>query len=260
VQIVGVIMSVAKRRQLIINRLYASGFVDNKEIAEELGVSVDTIRRDMRYLSKKGLVERTHGGANLIDAWGIPVAKSVDPMLPAKRKIGFKALDLFRQEEAIAIDIGNTTFCFAIALAGHPPTESLTVVTNDFRVGGHLSSVPNITVNLTGGMVGHRSYMWGPISESVVKMLYFDTAFMATSGLTIEEGLTDPNPEVATIKKAMINNAKRVVLLADHTKFGRRHLAAVADLKKIDAIVTDKCVSTEYQQELENRGIRLYIA
>lgn len=248
-------MLAAKRRQFILQRLHENGDVANGQLAAEFGVSVDTIRRDMRLLAREGLVHRTHGGATWVDDWEITAGLGRDPLLPIKRAIAAKALKFVRPGETIALDIGSTTSQFARALATASPVTPLMVITNDFRIASFLTKAKGITVNLTGGTIGQKSFLWGPLTKRTLEILYFDTVFMGTSGLTVKEGLTDPIPEAAEVKQALITNAKRVILLTDHTKFGRRHMMRVAEIDRIDAIVTDEWAPADMLAELRKRGI-----
>ncbi|NLN19651.1 MAG: DeoR/GlpR transcriptional regulator [Firmicutes bacterium] len=252
-------MLVSQRRQRILERLYTERHVDNNELAAEFGVSVDTIRRDMRILEQKGLVTRTHGGASWVEDWELRTGLDRDPLLRFKRAIAAKARTLVPLNEPVALDIGSTTYQFARALVADPPKEPMSIITNDIRIGSYLKKVPGITVTITGGTIGDRGYLWGLLTKRSLEILYFDTAIMTTSGLTIKEGLTDPHSEVAEIKQVLIANAKRVVLLADHTKFGCRHMYHVADIKKVDMIVTDDLAPAEVLEELRLLKIRTVI-
>lgn len=252
-------MLVSERRQRILERLFAERHVESRRLAAEFGVSIDTIRRDIRLLAQKGLLARTHGGASWVEDWELRTGVDRDPLLRVKRAIAAKTRELLRRGEPIALDVGSTTYQFARALVARPPEASLSVITNDIRIGSYLRNTPGITVTITGGTLAEGGYLWGLLTKKSLAGLYFDTAFMGTSGLTLKEGLTDPNPEVAEVKQALIGNAKRVVLLADHTKFGKRHMYHVAGIEKLDVVVTDELAPAEALDELRRLKIQTIV-
>ena len=135
-------MLVSQRRQRILERLYTERHVDNNELAAEFGVSVDTIRRDMRILEQKGLVTRTHGGASWVEDWELRTGLDRDPLLRFKRAIAAKARTLVPLNEPVALDIGSTTYQFARALVADPPKEPMSITTNDIRIGSYLKRFP----------------------------------------------------------------------------------------------------------------------
>ncbi|HET7559154.1 MAG TPA: DeoR/GlpR family DNA-binding transcription regulator, partial [Limnochordia bacterium] len=252
-------MLAAERRRRILEQLDGGGYVNNAELARLFGVSVDTIRRDMRILAEERLINRTHGGAMWLDDHEVAFSPKPDPLLSIKRAIAHKALSLVRAKDTIALDAGSTTIQFARALAAHYPAIPVTVITNDFRIGECLADTPHVSVNLTGGRIDNRFYLTGPLTKRVLEILYVDTAFIGTAGLTLESGLTDPAPETAEVKQVLINKAKRVVLITDHTKFGRRQMVHVADIDRIDVVITDEGAPADVLAELRRRRIRTLV-
>lgn len=248
---------VTQQRRKKIEELLRNGAARTVELAEVLGVSVDTVRRDLGYLEKLRVVKRTHGGAMLAGKSALPAPD--DPMLDAKQAIAREALNFLNGAETVVVDIGSTARQFARALAAMVPTPRLTVVTNDVHTSLELGAADNITVNLTGGRLEQGLFLCGPLTQQTLDSLYFDVAFMSTSGLTLAEGLTDPIPEAALVKRAFIERARLVVLLCDHTKFGRRHLMRVTPISTVHAIVTDEEAPAGMIEELRRQGIRVVL-
>lgn len=245
----------AIRRQAIIKKLQSNGSTSNQDLAHELGVSLDTIRRDMRILAANGLVSRTHGGAVWTDEHEVSLRLNGDPQMMAKRAIAHKALNFIRPGETIALDIGTTNMQLARALLTGARSKPAAVITSDLSIATILARAKGININVVGGAINERNFLWGPLTKRILEILYFNTLFLATSGITLEEGLTDPYPEAAEVKQLFIRNAKRTILLTDHTKFGVRHMVHVAPLESINTIITDKNAPVEFLAKLEERGI-----
>ncbi|HEX6972010.1 MAG TPA: DeoR/GlpR family DNA-binding transcription regulator, partial [Limnochordia bacterium] len=227
------------------------------DLAKALGVSVDTVRRDLSHLERQRIVRRTHGGAALVHSarW----RESEVPMLAAKRAIAQRAVDFVDAAETVAIDIGSTAREFGRALLSRDPVPRLTVVTNDIYTALELGASESLVVNLTGGRVEQGLLLCGPLTQQTLDSLYFDVAFMGTSGLTLTEGLTDPIPEAALVKRAFIERARRVILLCDHTKFGRRHLMRVASVGAVHVVITDDGAPQAMVEELSRQGIEVVL-
>lgn len=248
------------RRQAIIKKLRECGSVTNAQLAAEYGVSQDTIRRDLRILVDDGLVTRTHGGVVWSDARELVFGVNRDPFLRAKRAIAHKALDFVRPGETIAIDMGRTTLQMARALLNTTRGRPLTVFTSDLRIGMVLSRARGITVLITGGIIGRRNYISGPFTIEMLGSLQIDTLFLSASGISTTSGITEPLPDVADIKRTMVGNSKRIILLADYSKFGHRYKEAVVPLEKIDALITDQMCPPDIQSEMVKLGVSIVIA
>ncbi len=252
-------MMPSQRQQAIIDELRLNGLVCNADLATRFGVSEDSIRRDMRLLAKSGMISRTYGGAKWVDDQEVKMGLDDDPLLAVKRAIAHRALDYLRPGETIALDIGSTVAQFARALATSTRATSTIVITNDLRTAAILARFPNVEVNITGGVIRQQHHLFGPLTRRVLSILYFDTLFLGTSGLTLEEGLTDPSPEAAEIKQALLQKAKRTILLVDHTKFGRRYMAKVAGIEQVETIITDGETPQVFIDGLLHRGVRCVV-
>jgi|SRR4051812_28356888 DeoR family fructose operon transcriptional repressor len=232
-------MQAEERQQEILRRARADGRVDVMLLADEFAVTSETIRRDLTVLERAGNVRRVYGGAVAV---GRP---PVDPALSArdslmtteKERIAKTALAEVPDEGAIIIDAGSTTGRLAEIL---PADRELTVIVNSLPLAVLLAPRANLTVILLGGRIRRSTFatvddwLLQPLSQ-----MYVDAAFMGTGGLSLERGLTTPDPGEASVKAAMMGAARRSILLADHTKVGNDSLARFGSLADIDLLVTD---------------------
>jgi DeoR family fructose operon transcriptional repressor len=251
----------AEERQLwIVERARAGGRVEVAALAEELGVTTETVRRDLTTLERHALLRRVHGGAIPIERLGFePALAARDSVLTAeKERIARLALAELPDEGTILLDAGTTTARLADAL---PPDRELVVLTNSLPIAMSLSVRPNLTVLMLGGRVRGRTQ--AAVDAWALQALadsYVDVAFIGTNGISPERGLTTPDTTESAVKRAMIRAARRSVVLADHTKVGQDHLSRFATLDAIDTIITDAAVDAQVADELRAQGPRVLLA
>jgi DeoR family fructose operon transcriptional repressor len=223
-------------------------------LADDLGVTSETIRRDLTVLERAGVLRRVHGGAIPIERLGFePGLAARDAVMTGeKERIAKAALAALPQEGAVIIDAGTTTGRLAAVL---PTDRELTVVVNAPPLAVALASRPNLTVIMLGGRVRGRTLATvDDLALRPLEHLFVDVAFMATNGCTPEHGLTTPDPAEAAVKRAMVRAARRAVLLADHTKFSQDYMARFAELSDIDVIYSDTGLDRGLAAELEAAG------
>jgi DeoR/GlpR family transcriptional regulator of sugar metabolism len=244
------------RQSLILQAVRNDGSARVSDLTQQLGVSDMTIRRDLEVLAKDGLVEKVHGGAVLPGSHGGHEPGFEDKLVlerPEKTSIARAAAGLVRPGTAIAIAAGTTTFALAQCLLDVP---GLTVVTNSLRVanlfsGNHSPDVASVV--LTGGMRTASDALVGPVADLTIASLHFDTLFLGCTGLDPEVGLSTPNLAEAETNRALIKVARRVVVLADHTKWGVVSLASFAPVEKINVLVTDVLLPADAHAALAGR-------
>jgi DeoR/GlpR family transcriptional regulator of sugar metabolism len=244
------------RQSLILQAVRNDGSARVSDLTQQLGVSDMTIRRDLEVLAKDGLVEKVHGGAVLPGSNGGHEPGFEDKLVlerPEKTSIARTAAGLVRPGTAIAIAAGTTTFALAQCVLDVP---GLTVVTNSLRVanlfGGNRT--PDVaSVVLTGGMRSASDALVGPVADLTIASLHFDTLFLGCTGLDPEVGLSTPNLAEAETNRALIKVARRVVVLADHTKWGVVSLASFAPVEKINVLVTDVLLPSDAHAALDGR-------
>lgn len=250
-------MYAEERQQEIVQRARAEGRVDVVALADTFGVTAETIRRDLTVLERAGVLRRVHGGAIPVERLGFePALATRDAVLISeKERIAKAALAEVPEDGAIILDAGTTTARLAQLL---PADRELTVLVNSPVLAATLGLKPNLTVLLLGGRVRGKTLAtvddWAlrPLAE-----MYVDVAFMGTNGCTVERGMTTPDPAEAAVKRAMIAAARRVVLLADHTKIGNDYLARFGGLSDLDLLITDNGLDGELAGEVEAAGVRV---
>lgn len=253
-------MYAPERHQAILAIARANGRVEVKNLADEFNVTPETIRRDLTVMERRGLVQRAHGGAIPAERLGVepPVAAREGRLATEKARIAKAALAELPDGGSIIIDAGTTT----VLLAGLLPDDiDLTVVTNSITVASILASKPNVQLHLLGGHVRTQTLAAvGPWTSEALSNVSVDVAFMGINGITAERGLTTPDIDEARIKTALMNAARRTVVLADHSKFGREDFANVAPLSAVDTVISDSGLDAELALEIELAGVDVVIA
>lgn len=250
-------MYAEERRERIVDFARTDGRVEVARLADVLDVTPETIRRDLTSLERHGLLRRVHGGAIPLERLGMePAFATRNTVLTAeKERIAKAALHELPAEGSILLDAGSTTARLAEVL---PTDRELTVVTNALNIAIALAQRPNLTVLILGGRIRSRTLaavdVW---AMGALRDTFVDVAFMATNGISVERGLTTPDPTEAAVKRAMIGSARRTVLLADHTKVGNDHLIRFAELDDVDTYITDNGLDLELAGELDATGLRM---
>lgn len=246
-----------ERHARIIEVARSAGRVEVARLADELDVTPETIRRDLTSLERQGLLRRVHGGAIPIERLGFEptVGTRAAVLTSEKERIAKAALALLPEEGSILLDAGTTTARLADGL---PEDRELTVVTNGLDIAVTLAARPNLTVLTLGGRVRGRTLaavdVW---ALEALRDTFVDVAFLGTNGISVERGLTTPDPTEAAVKRAMIGAARRSVVLGDRTKVGADHLIRFGELDQIDTFVTDSDLDLELAGELEATGMRV---
>lgn len=250
---------VAERRQALINAVRTRGRLEVATAASELGTSTETIRKDLIALEAQGLLRRVHGGALRLTSMTFePDVASRTENLEEKRRIGARALEEVPEDGAIFIDAGSTTQVFAELLQG---AAGLQVFTNALTVAGVLAGKTLLSCHTLGGRVRPKSLAEvGSRAERVLEDYHFDVAFVGTNAASFSRGLSTPDPEEAAIKRGIIVNSERVVLLVDHTKFARNSLVKYADLAEIDLVVTGVETEDAHRRALTDAGVGTELA
>jgi DeoR family fructose operon transcriptional repressor len=250
-------MYAEERQQEIVRLARANGRVDVATLADTLNVTAETIRRDLTSLERAGVLRRVHGGAIPVERIGFePAVETRDAVLiDEKERIAKAALAEVPEEGAIILDAGTTTARLAQAL---PADRELTVVVNSPVIATILGTRANINVLMIGGRL--RGKTLATVDDWALRPLadmYVDVAFIGTNGMSVERGLTTPDLAEAAVKRAMINAARRTVLLADHTKIGQDYLARFGTLAQLDLLITDAGIDDELVADVEATGLRV---
>lgn len=245
------------RRLRVVQIIRDKNKVSIAELSREMSVSEITIRRDLQDLSERGIIERVYGGAiiakpNLID---LPVLQRIQKEKELKELIGFAAAALIKDGESVFIGSGSTTAYVARNLVNR---KRLTIITNALNVGMEFSDSEGITVVVVGGMMRPSELsLIGHIADQALHEVRVDKVIMGITAISVTAGLSnDYLPEVMT-DRAIFDMAPEVILVADHTKFGKVASGYVAPLNRITTLITDNKTNLDYLDQIRNMGINV---
>lgn len=250
-------LNIHERRSRILAYLQQSGSVQVRDLAQELGVSEMTIRRDLEWLAREGQVIRTYGGAastgGLIGE--LPYAAKVGEHTDEKARIARTAAALVQEGDVVLLDAGSTTAAIAGCLKGR---SNLTVITVDLKIALELCDEPGIRVIVTGGTAMPEVYsLLGPVAEQFLRRLTVSIAFIGTSAVDVGHGLTTPTLEKVPLKQCMIRAARQAVLVADASKFSRRATYQICPLSVFSQIISDRALPAEVAEAIRRGGVPL---
>jgi DeoR family transcriptional regulator, fructose operon transcriptional repressor len=247
-----------ERRQQLSEFLARRGFADLSVLVSELDVSESTIRRDLSQLEEEGIIRRTHGGAVFVSdrfsALNYSARESTE--VEQKVSIGRAAAALVQDGETIMLDGGTTTF----QVARHLMTRALQVVTNSLPIANLLGSAASIELIFVGGYIYPRTGVaLGPIARNTLSGLHFSRLFMGAAGIT-EDGLYNANVLLVEAQDQMMHSSDEVIVVADHTKFGRRSLARLCGWDRISRMVSDAGLDDRWQEVVRNTKADMILA
>jgi len=242
-----------QRQALILERVREDGAVRVADLVRILGVSDMTVRRDLEVLHDQGLLEKVHGGAT-----AVPGSALFEPGFAAKSTlqqaekdaIAAAAATLVEPGTAIGVSAGTTTYTIARALVDIP---GLTVVTNSIPVADalHAAGRRDQTIILTGGVRTPSDALVGPFAVAALRSVHLDLVFMGVHGMDVRSGFTTPNLLEAETNRALIEAGRRLVVTADHTKWGVIGISSIARLDEADVVITDVGLEPGARAELE---------
>jgi len=256
----------ASRGELILQELFQNKRVAVDELSRRFGVNASTIRRDLEALEKKNLLQRIHGGALPVDILSysgyserLTFQENMQRGLEEKQAIALAAVRMLSPGESIALSPGTTTTILARTIRQMQLTH-LTVVTNAVNIAMELAGLSDLTLVVTGGLLLSDFFaLVGPIAEQGLGQMYVDKAFIGVTGLSLEHGLTGPNQLEALTYRATLQQARQVILLADHRKLEQVALYSIAPLDNVHVLITDKGASKPILKAVEKLGINVVV-
>ena len=251
------------RRQQLARLVGDRGFVRVTDAADELGVSVVTIRGDLAALERRGAVVRVHGGAMPPAAFReSSLEASLDRDAAAKRAIGRAAAGMVSSGESLYVDAGSTALAMAESLVERGDLHDLVVVTSGLTIALALEpAVPRFTVIVTGGTLRPLQHsLVNPFAAPMLDALRLDAAFIGCNGIHYEAGVTNRNLPDAEIKTRVIDRASRSILVADASKLGRTDLALIAPLGRFETLVTAGVADQRELEALTATGVAVVVA
>ncbi len=246
------------RMVALLAMLSDNGPLPLSHLAEALGASAATIRRDVALLAAQGLLERTHGGARPVKGRELPVRLRDGRDQDAKRRIAGAVAGLIPTgRHAIGLTGGTTTAEVVRALHHR---DDLTIITNSISIGLEAAEQGQARVLIAGGVLRPRSLeLVGSLAESTMKLVNVGTAVVGADGLSAAGGLTTHDEIEARTNYAMIERADLVIAAVDSTKIGRTTLARMADITEIDALVTDAGASKDELRRIRAAGVDVHV-
>ncbi len=247
-----------ERKQYIKDKLQREKRVIVADLAEYFDVTEETIRRDLVKLESEGIAQKIYGGAILSENSNIDLPYSVRRLsnVDEKQIIADIVEPMIAEGANIMLDASSTALFVTKALRSK---NMLTVVTNSSEIIGELADKSSWRVFATGGLLKEGGYAFvGARAVESIKSFHVDVAIFSCKGIEMGNGLTDSNDNDAEIKKAIINAAKKKILVVDCSKFDRISLVEIGDFSNIDVVVTDKKPSDEWCDFFEEKGIELY--
>ncbi len=248
-----------ERRQVILSALAIHGSISVADLSRMVRSSEITVRRDLKALEDAGRIVRHRGGASATRSLMDEPTYREKSVVAASHKLEMAALaaELVEDGDVIMLCAGTTTHAVAQRLI----RRRLMVATNSLLAAMTLSDAPDIEVLLVGGILrGNIRAVIGGEAERDVSRLRFQTVFLSGNGLTAANGLTTPNLHVASLDRAAVDAAKRVVVLADHTKVGIDSMVQTVPTERIDVLVTDGDADPAELERLRSAGIDVRVA
>jgi DeoR/GlpR family transcriptional regulator of sugar metabolism len=221
-----------------------------------LDVSVATIRRDLSQMEEKGLIQRVHGGAiSIEDPEEPPILNRKNEQPEAKRRIGIAAADLVNDNETVIITSGSTTEAMVHFLTGK---NGLTVITNAINIASLLTRYPHISVIVLGGALRHSEFSThGHLTDQALQDLHADKIFHGVFGLDPDFGLTGADLQEVETDRKILGAARKLMVMADHTKFGVIGQIRLAPVEKVNTVITDDQTPEHFILALREKGIQV---
>lgn len=240
-----------EREEQILNALLEKDSVRVQELADKLYISVPTLRRDLAKLESMGKIIRTHGGAKLRKSPAdkqIPLALREQEQNIAKDVIGQRAAELVTDGDIIMLDASTTAYSIIPYLADF---NNLIVITSSAKAAVLLGQMGIQTICTGGRMITHSFAFIGDDAERTVRSYNADIAFFSCRGLSLDGRLTDKSIEENTLRKVMLQQAKRRVLLCDSSKIGHVFLNTLCHISDIDEVICESPLPQEILQTIK---------
>ncbi len=246
------------RQQKIAEMLKTQHTLKNSELMEAFSISIETVRRDLAYLEKQGLLERVYGGAvrkNFLNTEPEYTNRQNENSYE-KLAIAKEAEKLIYENDNVFLDVGTTLLSLAENI---DINKNITAFTNSLRVATTLAE-KGFDVTISGGKVrnGELSAS-GFIAENSMQQFNFDKALIGAAGID-ENGITDFIPEEANLRRQIIKSSRKVIAVADYTKFGTRAICNVCPIKDIDILITDQKAPADILKKIEKKGVQVIIS
>ena len=249
-----------ERLDAIRSHLYGHGFSSIQSLADAVGASLATIRRDLSVLERQGAIDRVHGGARIAEGSSVEMAfqERAKHNLAAKRAIAAAAYAMLVPHATVFLDAGTTVLQLARLIRVNP--LPLRIFTNGLAVAQEFLNIPHLEVALLGGQLRSENVSTvGPQAEAMLENLWFDQLFLGVSAIGLDGAIYSVDSAEANLNRCMLARAGQRFLLADSTKFGTMATYRVGPLTQA-RIVTDAGLSAKWRSTLADIGTDVTIA
>ncbi|MBR0573909.1 MULTISPECIES: DeoR/GlpR family transcriptional regulator [Pasteurellaceae] len=245
------------RHNKIIDFINQQGYISTEELVAKLNVSPQTIRRDLNELAENNLIRRHHGGA------GIPT-NSENSDYSDRKQLFSRQKNIIAQHIAkiipngasLFLDIGTTAEAVAQALLSH---KDLRIVTNNLNAAHILLPKEDFQVTIAGGNLRQDGGIIGSATIDIISQFRLDFGILGISAIDDEGSMLDYDYHEVKVKRALMNSSRQVILAADHSKFYRKAIVRLGDLREINHLFTDAQLPTEIEQHLNNRSVQVHL-
>lgn len=252
-------MIVEERRQKVLDIVARRGFISLAELSLEVDASESTIRRDLDFWDKQGVLRRTHGGAVhlVVDGQGLPpLEERTSRQTGEKQAIAQAAAARIQDGDAVLLDGGTTTLEIARLLVGRP----VQIVTNSLPIANLFANNHETDLVIVGGYVYPRTGVaLGPLTTQMLENVHVHQTILSCSGITAK-GLFNSNLLLVETQRQMMAAADEVVVVADSTKFGKQSLAFLCEQSAIDTLIVDAGLTPAQRGHIDETQVRLIVA
>ena len=249
-------MFALERQKRILEILNSTGAVWVGKLSTELGVTEETVRRDLEKLEKQEVLVRTHGGAIPIteSSYELSLEKRKHTNSATKEQLAKEAAQHLLPGDTIFLDSSTTTFFMAKEIK---KIRNITVITNSLRIINELSGVESVKLLTVGGLVSNNQSFVGSLAENTIRDNFFaEKVFFSSKGITFDAGILESNEQECFIKQQMLLNANKKYYLCDSTKVGRVGFYKLAPLEEIDYLITDVTLDAESINQFEEAKVK----
>lgn len=250
-------MLATDRHHIILDIISREGSVKNSELIKILQVSLETVRRDIEFLSKEGLLQKVHGGAtqnnkNFENSYFNRVLNNV----PEKIELAKTAINYINEGDTIALN-SSTTNLELVKLIKEK-NISVTLITNSILIATEVNSCENINLILAGGIYYRKEFAFlGQITANFLSQFSINKCFLSVGGISLKKGVTDFYFDEVLVEKKLIEISESVILLADSSKFENNSLFNICELNKINFIITDSKLDDNLKNKYLKENIKI---
>lgn len=251
-------MLASDRHDKILDLLKLEGSVRNSNLVKILGVSLETIRRDLEHLEKENFLKKVHGGAILKDKemTGLSYSIREEKNINEKIEIAKKVLDYIKEGETIGLN-GSTTN-IEVAKLIKENIKRLTVVTNSLLIANEIANVKEINLILAGGIYDKKEFSFlGEMTKQFLSNFSLDKSFIGVGGISLKRGVTDFILDEVLVQKKLVDISDEVIIVADSSKINSNSLIKICDLDKANLIITDSKLDEEIKNQYLKKGIKI---